>query len=436
MRLNLAPALRHLRAAVVSFPPDILAPGEPTRVAEGHVGGADDPLRPKLERLQQYFLDATDREARAGAELVAWPEMNLLVLAEGEGAFLDRARALAAERRVNLVMGMGTVHLGAPKPLENKSVFVDGTGVVRFSYRKTHPVIGWEQGIMIPGDGHLPLAEMEFGRMTSSVCFDADFAGFMRQIGHARADVWVVPANDWGEIKRIHLAMAAFRAVENGVPMLRPASRGVSAAADAWGRVLGETDHASGATTLVVEIPIGHVPTLYSRIGDLFAWLCVASLAAAMAGRLGLRPRRSNTALGTISTMQPSANRLQAAHERIDRDYARPLTVAELARVAGCSAFSSHPIFPARLRRHAGQCLKARHGAGAGAADHDSRPGNRDRPRSDTQSRHLQPGVPASHGRVARGYRLRTRKSVYVPGCFVRMYRADPVDFSQNRNFG
>jgi apolipoprotein N-acyltransferase len=34
--------------------------------------------------------------------------------------------------------------------------------------------------------------------------------------------------NDWAAIKRIHFAMAAFRAIENGTPILRPASFGVS----------------------------------------------------------------------------------------------------------------------------------------------------------------------------------------------------------------
>jgi hypothetical protein len=44
------------------------------------------------------------------------------------------------------------------------------------------------------------------------------------------------------------------------------------------------TDYfAASDGTMVVQVPIGGVPTLYARTGDLFAWLCVASLAVVVA---------------------------------------------------------------------------------------------------------------------------------------------------------
>jgi apolipoprotein N-acyltransferase len=273
-----------IRVAAVSFPRELFAQGEVTRIYEGQIAAeAHDTVAGQLSRLQDWFLERTTSEARAGAQLVAWPETNLLVLRENEEAFVQRASQLAARERIHLAMGMATVTPGAPHPLENKIVMLDPQGRTAFSYRKSKPVPGWEASLIVPGDGHLPILDTDRGRVAAAICFDADDPRFVRQVGQAHADLWVLPTNDWAEIKRSHFQLAAFRAIENGTPLLRAGSSGFSGAFDAFGRVLAWTDHFSGARTMVAQIPVGGVPTLYARFGDWFAWLCVAGLALMIA---------------------------------------------------------------------------------------------------------------------------------------------------------
>jgi apolipoprotein N-acyltransferase len=58
----------------------------------------------------------------------------------------------------------------------------------------------------------------------------------------------------------------------------------LSTAADYQGRVLAITDYfTSEDPVMVAQIPTKGVTTIYSRIGDLFAWLCMAGLVAAIA---------------------------------------------------------------------------------------------------------------------------------------------------------
>ena len=71
----------------------------------------------------------------------------------------------------------------------------------------------------------------------------------------------------------------------------RAAACGTLTAADPRGRVLAEAHTAPGTpfTTVVADVPAGTGPTLYTRLGDWFAWLCLALVAAAL---LTARPRR------------------------------------------------------------------------------------------------------------------------------------------------
>ena len=285
VRLALAPTDRpSLRTATLNRPVDLFMPGEMTRIAEGRVSPDErGPFGEKLTRLHDWFLEGSRREARAGARLIAWPETSLLIFNEDEPAFLQRAQRLAADERVYLAMGMGTIRPGEALSFENKLVLIDPSGRTIVSYLKSHAVTGWEAGMMKVGDGRVPVVSTPEGRIATAICFDADFPEFIRQAGQGFADLLIVPANEWREIKDVHMQMAAFRAIENGVPLVRPAASGLSSAFDPWGRVLSVSDFfAAGDRTMTAQVPLGHVPTLYARTGDLFAWLCVIGLGAAI----------------------------------------------------------------------------------------------------------------------------------------------------------
>jgi apolipoprotein N-acyltransferase len=292
LRLAFAPTDRpSIRTATLNRPVDLFLPGEMTQIAEGRVS-ADERRRfdEKLTQLQTWFLEGSRREARAGARLIVWPEINLLIFHDDEPAFVERAQRLAADEHVYLAMGIGTVHLGEALPLENKVIVIDPSGRVILSYLKSHPVFGWEAGIMRVGSGRLPVVPTTDGRIATAICYDADFPEFIRQAGRDSADLLIVPANDWKEVKAVHSHMAVFRAIENGVPLVRAAASGISSAFDSWGRVLAVTDYfAPGDRTMNAQVPLGRVPTVYARTGDLFAWLCVVCLLIAL-GRAAIAP--------------------------------------------------------------------------------------------------------------------------------------------------
>ncbi|MFC2165538.1 hypothetical protein ACFLT2_11155 [Acidobacteriota bacterium] len=64
-----------------------------------------------------------------------------------------------------------------------------------------------------------------------------EFTGFINQAGKSNMDIMLVPSWDWKEIDPLHSHMAAFRAVENGFPLVRQAGEGLSLSTDYLGRL-------------------------------------------------------------------------------------------------------------------------------------------------------------------------------------------------------
>jgi apolipoprotein N-acyltransferase len=154
---------------------------------------------------------------------------------------------------------------------------IDPSGSVVWDYAKTNHPLG-DKAIFAPGPGVLPMVNSPFGRLTTVICFDADFPSLIRQAGGA--DLLLVPANDWEPVAEFHSRMAIFRAIENGVSLVRPTGNGISLAVDDLGRLRAyNADYfMTGKHTLITTVPIKGRPTLYSRIGDSFAYLCVVVL--------------------------------------------------------------------------------------------------------------------------------------------------------------
>ena len=79
-----------------------------------------------------------------------------------------------------------------------------------------------------------------------------------------------------------HLAMAAFRAIENRRYLVRAANTGITAVVDPRGRVL-EPTRLFDTTVLVREVPFVAETTFYTRHGDVFAQACAAMALALVA---------------------------------------------------------------------------------------------------------------------------------------------------------
>jgi len=117
------------------------------------------------------------------------------------------------------------------------------------------------------------------------ICFEDSFPHGVREHVTSGTDLLVNLTNDgWfgaGSEQWQHAANAVFRAVENGVPLVRCANNGLTCWIDSLGRVRQfygqESGDIYGAGFVSFDVPLGqlHGQTFYNRHGDLFGWACL-----------------------------------------------------------------------------------------------------------------------------------------------------------------
>ena len=142
----------------------------------------------------------------------------------------------------------------------------------------------------------------EVGRVGMLICFDTCFPPGVRQSARGGTQILAVPNYDpptpGATLHHLHAAVDPFRAVENGVAIVRADPNGRSQILDPQGRTVVEAP-LYRAEALVADVPLGSGSgTLYTRLGDWFAYACVGlslSLLAAGGGGVGRPSRRNST---------------------------------------------------------------------------------------------------------------------------------------------
>jgi apolipoprotein N-acyltransferase len=244
-------------------------------------------VRQEMVSYWDAYFDETRREARAGAKVILWPELNGVVHPADESSLIARAQKVARQNGIYLAIPLGIMDPDTGQWAENKLLVIDPTGAIVMEHIKYGGAI-IETSLV--GDGKLQTVATPFGVLSGVICYDLDYPAVIQQTGQKGVGLLLVPSKDWFEIDPVHSHMAVFRAIENGMSLVRQTDTGLSIAVDPYGRVLAQTDF-FGATdrTMVAQVPMRHVTTIYTLFGRWFEWLCLAGFLFVVAWALVAR---------------------------------------------------------------------------------------------------------------------------------------------------
>ena len=246
---------------------------------------------------QELYLEGTLREAKAGAQIVHWPEMAIFLPEEDEANFIGRVQQVASDEGIYVVMAYALEYQDGG-PFGNKLLIIDPAGDVVLEHYKYGAT---ELDGAVKGDGVLRTVETPFGTLSGIICNDTNHEEIVAQAGQNGTDILFSPSMEHQPLDPIHAHMAMFRAIENGVTLVRQADNGLSIVVDPYGRVSATMDHFNNTErVMVAKAPILSAFTIYPYIGDLFAWLAVAgfviiTIVAVIQGRRVRRAKKTAT---------------------------------------------------------------------------------------------------------------------------------------------
>jgi len=281
---------------------------------------------PMLTARYQRFMNLTSQPSRRPPDVVIWPEGAIPYLfndylAPGTWTLQALDQAL---RPGEILLAGGTRSAPGPDRLRYYNTMLalrrtDDGLVALASYDKYRLVpfgefvplaplfdrLGLKPLVQVgepftPGPRPAPLDIDGLPRVQPLICYEILFPGLATDRGRRAA--WIVNVSDDAWYGRTsgplqHLNMAGYRAIEQGLPIVRSTPTGVSAIIDGYGRTRDSLGLGQ-AGVIDAMLPAALPPTLYSTWGELpfFAALLIVILPAVMARTFasGLRLQKRN----------------------------------------------------------------------------------------------------------------------------------------------
>ena len=308
----------------------LVAGGTPIRVAvlQGNIA-QEDKWNPALaDAITNRYMSMTRQALQQGATFILWPESSTPFYFEEDIVRGSSIRRLAREAGATFLIGSDQIEPirpagppltpgPPPEPLNYNAAFlVKPDGSIGAVYRKMHLVPFGEyvplkrvfffvgpivEAVSAFTAGDVPVQLPIGNRFASTaICYEVIYASLIRQFVVDGSQLLTTITNDawYGRTSAPyqHWDQAAMRAIENGRYLARAANTGISGFVDPYGRVIARSDMFVQAL-LVEDLKFVETKTIYTRLGDVVAWLSLALTAATLLA--SFRPNTKHQSLIT-----------------------------------------------------------------------------------------------------------------------------------------
>ena len=289
--------------------------GTPIKAAaiQGNKGSLENWSVGTMDKVLKVYGDLSREAAAEGADIIVWPETSIPANIDRQAWVGEYVTNLSRECGVPILCGLFTrVEEGSEADYNSIVVALPDGTVHDTVYNKRNPVpfgefVPFRKLVMtlvpplaeintlaedIPAGEDSVVFDLELGNVGSLICFDSIYErNALDSIGNG-AQILAVSTNDsWFTDSRgvwMHHAQSQLRAIETGRWVVRSANTGVSSVINDRGEVLEKLDPLKTGFVLEQAYLSDRV-TVYSVIGNIFAYVCFALSAAAILCPVGER---------------------------------------------------------------------------------------------------------------------------------------------------
>ena len=297
-RLYLSPFTFHLSPIKIS-------------VIQGNIPQSIKWLDYAKEQIFERYLSLTSEALSDNPDVIIWPEAALPGVLNQDGHLKEKLKAFVGECGVPLLAGAVYSDKSA---YYNSAILISGNGEIAKRYDKLHlvpfgeyvpvkDIFGFLEtvvpiGDFVPGKEYTVFSLATRGatqdarrtaqdarRFSVLICFEDIFPQISRGFVKKGADFLVNITNDawFGDTSSPyqHLQASVFRAVENGVYLVRAANTGISGFISPYGEVRTLVDEDTGSQTFIsgyktYDIALSRRQnTFYTEWGDWFVLVCL-----------------------------------------------------------------------------------------------------------------------------------------------------------------
>ena len=245
------------------------------------------------QTILSRYLDLSRQSAADGARLIVWPESATPFSFEDHPAG-EAVRRLARDTGTYLLFGSTQSRRDPVPQFFNAAFALRPDGETAAVYRKMH---------LVPFGEYVPFRSMLFFAsplvetvadfspgaspltlpigphlISTAICYEIIYPGLVRSFVLQGSELLTTITNDaWygrSAAPHQHFQQATMRAIEQGRYLVRAANTGISGVVDPYGRVLARSALFETAV-ITEEVRLLTGLTLYGRIGDLAAYLCL-----------------------------------------------------------------------------------------------------------------------------------------------------------------